>query len=95
MYYVIKPSGVVSASSLTKINLKLNAKMSDDEFTIVGGDFVAKLTDVDIDFVRDKHKMENLLFTGFFKKDNSVKFMTLFILILNFVQLLMIGSIGK
>lgn len=94
MYYVIKSSGVVSAPSLKALNKKLNAKMNDDEFTVIGKDFVVKLTNEDLDFVQDKHKMENLCFASFFRKDNSVKMMSLFILAINFIQLILIGKLG-
>lgn len=95
MYYVIAPSGVVSANTLKALNVKMNSKIEQSEFTIVGKDFVTKMGIEDIDFVQDKHKMENLCFASFFRKDNSVKFMSLFLLIMNFIQLILIGNIGK
>lgn len=94
MYYVIKNSGVVSAPTLKAINVRLNAKFTEDEFAVIGKDFVVKCTDTDIDFVQDKHKMENILFSGFFKKDNSLKFICLFNLIFTFILMILINNIG-
>lgn len=95
MYYVITPSGVTYANTLKALNVKMNSKLEQSEFTITGKDFVTKMNIEDIDFVQDKHKMENLCFASFFRKDNSVKFMSLFLLIMNFIQLILIGNIGK
>lgn len=94
MYYVIRPSGLVSAPSLNALNKRYGYKLEEDEFAIVGKDFVVKLTNVDIDFVQDKHKMENLVFAGFFRKDNSAKFMALFNLIFTFIILFKVFSLG-
>lgn len=86
MYYVIRDSGVYSAPKLSLLNQRYKMKMSEDEFKIVGKDFVCKLTNQDFDFVQDKQKMENLLFSGFFRKDNSVKLLLMMNLIFSFVQ---------
>lgn len=93
MYYVIKPSGVVSAPTLKLLNKRMGAHFDEDEFKITGKDFIVNMTDVDLDFVQDKHKMENLCFAGFFKKDNSAKYFALINLILTIICLLRIGSL--
>ena len=95
MFYVIKDSGVVSGANLKVLNAKLNAKMDESEFTICGPDFVCRMTNQDIDFVQDKRKMENLLFAGFFRKDNSAKLISMMNLVFTFVLMIMIASLGK
>lgn len=85
MFYVITNQGVVSAPNLNQINRKLNGTMDVSEFIICGRDMICKLSAEDIDFVQDKRKMENMMFASFFRKDNSVKFITLFTLIFEFI----------
>lgn len=94
MFYLIKRSGVYSAPTLKALNKKMGIAMVESEFTIVGKDFISKLTDEDFDFVQDKHKMEDLLFAGFFKKDNSAKLLATVNLIFTFVIMIMISKIG-
>lgn len=94
MYYVIKDSGVLSAANLNVLNKKYRIKLDEDEFTVVGKDFVCKLNSTDYEFVRDKLKMENLMFSGFFRKDNSAKYLSMINLIFTFILLFLVGRLG-
>lgn len=94
MYYVIRDCGVTAASSLKMLNKKMSAKFDQDEFTIVGKDFIVRLNSTDYDFVRDKLKMENLLFAGFFRKDNTAKLLGMINLIFSFILLILVGRLG-
>lgn len=92
MYYVITNAGVRSGNNLAQFNRRYHCKMEQDEFTVCGRDFICKQTNQDIDFVQDKLKMENMAFASFFRKDNSVKFMTLFVLIFEFLFFFILNS---
>lgn len=94
MFYVIKRSGVTSGKSVADVNKKLNSHFDVDEFNVVGADFVVNVDDTDLEFVRDKQKMENLLFSGFFKKDNSLKYICLCMLIMVAVIFFKVLSLG-
>lgn len=94
MYYVIKRSGVTSAPTLQALNKKLSSAFVDEEFTVMGPDMVVNCTDQDIDFVQDKQRMENLMFAGFFRKDNSGKMMIMITMIMVFINLILTGRIG-
>ncbi|MCR4677165.1 MAG: hypothetical protein K5679_00240 [Lachnospiraceae bacterium] len=94
MFYVVKPSGVVSAPTLRLLNKKMNAHFDEDEFKVVGKDFMVICKVEDLDFVQDKAKMENLCFAGFFRKDNAAKMFALINLILTFICMIMIGKLG-
>lgn len=92
MYYVIKDSGILSGKNLKSLNRRFRTKFEESEFVIVGPDHVVKVSSQDFDFVQDKFRMENLCFAGFFKKDNSVKLVCIFNLILTFINLIIVGS---
>lgn len=89
MVYVITDQGVISGRSIKEVNTKLQAKMEKEEFISLGPDLVSRLTTKDIEFVQDKHRVSAIMFGNFFRKDNSVKVITLVTLVLVFLILVM------
>jgi hypothetical protein len=87
MYYAITNYGVRTGKTLPELNKKLNGKLEDSEFTFIGSDAVVKLNSTDIDFIQDKKRMSQIMFSNFFKKDNSVKMFAILTLIFEFVIL--------
>lgn len=92
MYYVITKEGVHSASSLEKINNAMDAKLESEEFYCYGPDKVARLDDVDIDFVRDKKKMSAIAFQNFFMKDTRPTFYFCIELVVLFIIMVAVFS---
>lgn len=69
MYIVIEENRIVTANTLSMLNRKMSSLLEEDEFTVIGGDRIVKLTNQDIDFVMDKRKLSTIMFGNFFKKD--------------------------
>lgn len=88
MYYIITDNGVYTGKSLSQANRKLNAKLEDTETLSLGADKVVKLTNKDIDFVQDKKRLSLIPITNLYKSDNSMKYMVMAILFLNFILLM-------
>jgi hypothetical protein len=87
MVYIITDDGVLTGKTINAANKKLNAKLEDVEMVSLGADKVVKLTDNDIDFVQDKKRLSLIPISNLYKTDNTVKYMTIGILILNFILL--------
>lgn len=93
MFYVITKFGVVTGKTLNDIRTNQfirgsvsKGKIDRDEFQVIGPDYVINMTDADLDFVQDKHKISQIMFQNFFKQDNSVKvflFLNIFLTFLN------------
>lgn len=92
MYYLITKNGVVSGGSIAVINRKLGIKISDDEFNVVGPDHIVKVDDVDLDFLRDKRRMENIAFSGFFRKDKTPQSLMCMLMILQVLFFFILNS---
>lgn len=88
MFYVITSRGVVTGRNLTSINSQLDCKFDNEEFRPYGPDMVTKITDDDLDFVRDKKRVSAIMFGNFFRKDKSQKIIGIFSLVLLFMILL-------
>lgn len=71
MYVVITSHCVYVDANLENINKKLGSLITQEEMLPVGPDFVAKLDDIDIDFVRDKKRLSGIFFGNFFKQDKK------------------------
>ena len=89
MYYAITKFGVATGKTLGEIRtnqfIKGNVakgKIDRDEFQVVGPDYVINLTDSDLEFIQDKHKLSQIMFNNFFKTDNSAKVFTIINIIL-------------
>ena len=97
MYYLITKQGVISAKSKKELELngKIKGKIDFDEMTALGADFVVKMTDADIDFVQDKRKLSQIMFSSFFRKDNSAKVLSFVNMFLIFLVFFMINSLSK
>lgn len=87
-YYIITENGVHTGKSLQQANRKINAKLDDAETISLGPDKVVKLTNKDIDFVQDKKRLSLIPITNLYKSDNSMKYMVMAILFLNFILLM-------
>ena len=88
MFYVITKFGVATGKTLNEVraNQFVKGRIDRDEFKVIGPDYVVNMTDVDLDFVRDKQKISQIMFQNFFKHDNSVKvflFLNIFLTFLN------------
>ena len=97
MYYVITKQGVISGRTKKEVelNAKIKGKIDHDEMIALGPDYVIKLTDADIDFVQDKRKLSQIMFSSFFKKDNSAKVLSFFNLFLTFLLFITINNVSK
>lgn len=80
MYYAITKYGVATGKTLGDIRSNQfvrgtvsKGKIDRDEFNVVGPDYVVNLTDSDLEFIQDKHKLSQIMFSNFFKTDNSAK----------------------
>lgn len=82
MYYVVTDRGVVKGRTRRECSLQLNGRLDPDEFTPYGPDSIVYMTDADIDFIQDKKKMSMIMFSNFFKKDNTTKVLIFVILFL-------------
>ena len=97
MYYLITKQGVISGKTKKEVELngKIKGKIDHDEMIALGPDYVAKLTDADIDFIQDKRKLSQIMFSNFFKKDNSGKVFGLLNMFLTFLVFIMINNLSK
>ena len=97
MYYVIMKQGVISGRTKKEVEAhpKIKGKIDHDELTALGPDYVVKLTDADIDFVQDKRKLSQIMFSNFFKKDNSAKLLGFVNMFLTFLVFIMINNLSK
>ena len=97
MYYVITKQGVIACKSKKELELnnKIKGKIDYDEMIALGADFVVKMTDADIDFVQDKRKLSQIMFSSFFRKDNSAKVLSFVNMFLIFLVFFMINNLGK
>lgn len=87
MFYAVTDRKVFAGKSLSVINRTIEGKLDLDEFHCLGGDYIVYLTPDDLDFVQDKKKLSSIMFGNFFKKDNTVKIISVILLILNFIIL--------
>lgn len=85
MFVVVTPRRVVTASSLRKINKKLNSKIELTDFKSAGTDFIVNLTDTDLDFVRDMKAMASIPIRNLYKKDNTVLILCVLNLLMTFI----------
>ena len=97
MYYVITKQGVIACKSKKELELnnKIKGKIDYDEMIALGADFVVKMTDADIDFVQDKRKLSQIMFSSFFRKDNSAKVLSFVNMFLIFLVFFMINNLSK
>lgn len=97
MYYLITKQGVITGKTKKEVELngKIKGKIDHDEMIALGPDYVVKLTDADIDFVQDKRKLSQIMFSNFFKKDNSGKVFGLLNMFLTFLVFIMINNLSK
>ena len=97
MYYFITKQGVISGRTKKEceMNAKIKGKVDYDEMLALGSDYVVKLTDADIDFIQDKRKLSQIMFSNFFKKDNSAKVLCFFNLFLTFLLFITINNVSK
>lgn len=97
MYYFITKQGVIAGRTKKEceMNAKIKGKVDYDEMMSLGPDYVVKLTDADIDFVQDKRKLSQIMFSNFFKKDNSAKVLCFFNLFLTFLLFITINNVSK
>lgn len=82
MYYVITDRGVFKGKTRKELSLQLKGKFDETEFKPLGPDKVMKVTDADIDFIQDKRVLSQIMFSNFFKKDNSTKVMLIVVMFL-------------
>lgn len=97
MFYLITKQGVISGKTKKDLetNSKIKGKIDYDEMTALGADYVIKMTDADIDFVQDKKKLSEIMFSSFFRKDNSAKVFSLVNMFLIFLVFIMINNLSK
>ena len=97
MYYIITKQGVIRAKSKKELEAhpRIKGKIEHDELVALGPDFVAKLTDADIDFIQDKRKLSQIMFSNFFKKDSSGKVFGLLNMFLTFLVFIMINNLSN
>lgn len=77
MIYIITDHGVRTGRTIKEINKKYGILCDASEFVSVGSDQVIHMTDKDIDFVMDKSKVSTIMFSNFFKRDNSGKLLAI------------------
>ena len=89
--------GVITGKTKKEVEMhpKIKGKLDYDELISVGPDYVLKLTDADIDFIQDKKKLSQIMFSNFFKKDNSAKVFGFLNLFLTFVLFIMVSNLGN
>ena len=89
--------GVITGKTKKEVEMhpKIKGKLDYDELTAFGPDYVVKLTDADIDFVQDKKKLSQIMFSNFFKKDNSAKVLGFVNMFLTFLVFIMINNLSK
>ena len=89
--------GVITGKTKKEVEMhpKIKGKLDYDELTAFGPDYVVKLTDADIDFVQDKRKLSQIMFSNFFKKDNSGKVFGVLNMFLTFLVFIMINNLSK
>lgn len=82
MIYIITDHGVKSGRTLKELNKKYGILVDASEVHGLGCDQVVYMTDKNIDFVEDKAKVSSIMFSNFFKRDNTGKIVGLVNLIL-------------
>lgn len=93
MYVVITSHAVLMDEKLENINKKLNAGIEQEEMLPVGPDFVTRLDDIDIDFVRDKKRLSGIFFGNFFKRDNRPWIFALLGFVFTLVNILITSNV--
>lgn len=73
MYYVVTDSGVHVGKNRQEINKRLDTLFEEEEFKVIGADKVIQVTDIDINFLRDKRRMSRIFFGNFFKEEKATK----------------------
>lgn len=94
MYYVVTPSKIYKGKTLNELNKSIGGKMDDDEFKSIGGDLIVNLTTDDLDFVQDKKKLSSIMFGNFFKKDPLPRNLMIINVVLTFIMLTRLMSMG-
>lgn len=94
MYYVITKFGVATGKTLGEVRSNQfvrgnysKGQLDREEFHVVGADYVVNLTDSDLEFIQDKHKLSQIMFSNFFKQDNSAKVFSIVNIILTVLVL--------
>lgn len=87
MYYVITQEGV-SKGSLSSINKKLNTKLETQDFKFLGSDKIVTLSADNLEFLQDKKQLSKIPIQNLFKVDNTVKYITIFMVFLQFILML-------
>ena len=89
MYYAITKFGVVTGKTLGEVRSNQfirgnysKGQLDREEFHVIGPDYVVNLTDSDLEFIQDKHKRSQIMFSNFFKQDNSAKVFSILNIIL-------------
>jgi len=88
MYYVITEAGVISGRSKKTVQHKLKGDIDDSQFKSIGSDKVAKLTDKDIDFIKDVSILESIPIQRLFKPDNKAFLLQVAVLIITLIILI-------
>lgn len=88
MFICITDNFIYKNKSLDKLNKKNNFRFDLQDFKVVGSDYIINCTNKDIEFIQDKNSLYNASLSSLFRKDNSNKFILIFILLLNIVVLL-------
>lgn len=95
MYFVITDSKIHYAKSLKALSRTFDGQLDPDEFKAVGSDWIIKLTNDDLDFIRDKKKLSAILFGNFFRKDKTVMWITLAVLLLVLVLFVQVNGLAS
>lgn len=97
MYYLITKQGVIAGKTKKELELngKIKGKIDHDEMIALGADYVVKMTDSDIDFVQDKRKLSQIMFSSFFRKDNSAKVLSIVNIFLTFLLFVIVNNVSK
>jgi hypothetical protein len=88
LYIAVTDNKIFIEKSLNSLNTKLDGKLTSDDFRIINNDCIVNISRADLDFIQDKRTISKMLMSSFFRKDNTVKMICIFIMILNLLILM-------
>lgn len=99
MYIVLNGDKAYDAKTLKALNKQLDTNLKQEEFQkYKTGHYLLKMTDDDLDYVKDLSKMDSIFISNLFKKDKTQIFTMLLIglvIIINLIVLVNIAGLSS
>lgn len=87
-YIVLTKNEIFVERTLKKLNSKVKGLIDNTELKRIGSHYVANMTDEDITFTQDKRRMANIPWQHLIKKDNTIMYYFIIMLIIELIVLI-------